>query len=534
MQPILDANRDQRYLSQYLIISGPAKKLDQLEQAAATSETLSGMLSGSLSAAPVRDSEPTVYAHDGTQWQPAQVERNQTLAELAQAAANIASTGLQEAYAAFQQHQAGFETVTRRYKVARTDTAQTINELGALLNRPNKLNITGFDIAPDYIAKHTTDDAGGGGGGSPWEVPARTSYSDPNAQPDAAQTLFSNQDCWKIIGADGRGAFEQQGEGVTVVVLDTAPQLANISPALVDFYIAMRGPEAELAATEISTTAPAIGTRYSLPRAPLKLYDRPGNDDIMPFQLMQPYHGLLASSLIKELAPKTTVVLLEVLNDQGETSSSNIVEALDYVMFLRQQHAKINGQRLIGDKVVLNMSLGIPSYLAEEAEATFLLAACNRACEAGAVIVAAAGNDSYYLHPRNPQEPAAYGYYWESEPTYQQIIAVSSTGPEAGQYALFSNQGNLGAPGMDLLMCTGTTHEFTKENNPAYSYTHVYWSGTSFATPLVSASAALLLSGGATPGEVKQLLWQGATQPEKWSAVPELNIEHSLNALKGK
>ena len=57
----------------------------------------------------------------------------------------------------------------------------------------------------------------------------------------------------------------------------------------------------------------------------------------------------------------------------------------------------------------------------------------------------------------------------------------------------------------------------------------IYWAGTSFATPLVSATAALLLSAGVAPAQVKQRLWEHNTlQPKTWDQVPQLFIKDRL------
>ncbi len=511
-----------RYLPGHVVVSGPPEKLAQLEKASEPTKALSRELGATLTQAPLRHDAPVVYAHNGKGWQATPlklgVERQATsVFDLVAKLVNAATT-----YATFQEQRAAQGNVSRRYSFDSNTTLSPnlATSLNSALNSPNGFAVTGFDISPDHIIQHT---AGGGHipGGSPWNVPARTAVAVNEVPPP---TLFKEQACWKDVKAPLPAPSAVQGKGVTVVILDTAPAKEVINPQLVDFYISMKGPGGEFDAPTPRGPYPGLKELYSVGRMHVPIPVRPGGADIDEDK-MKPYHGLLGASLVRQIAPQATIVLLEVLNDDGETSGSNLTEALDYVLFLQENKLMAGDKRLVEDKLVFNLSLGIPRSLDEEVEAVYLLEACDRACSKGtAVVVAASGNDSYYLHPRNPEEPAAYGYFGDTQTTYDGVIAVSSSGPAPGESALYSNQGNLAAPGVDLLMDSGD------EANPGGTR-YVYWSGTSFATPLVSAGAALLLSAGAKPKDVKQLLWDGATRPQKWNYVPTLNISGSLQAL---
>lgn len=493
--------QDQRFLADRVVISGPPAQIAHLEKETILKNMIARHIGTELTPIPQRGELPSVYAHNGKAWQKSNLEGGHS-------------------YKSFQAYRHSKGVLTRSYNFSQAE-GDVRHKLKTMLNKPNELNMTGFDIAPDHIVKHNL--TGGHPVGSPWKIPARTLIAG-----DEAAKLFSTQPFWQTIGCEGRAGFKPKGAGVTIVIMDTAPALDKINPTLVDYYIALREPGDE--ALPIIEPDAILTERYCLPRATPVTYERPGDDDIEA-QVMVPYHGLLIASLIREIAPKATIILLEVLNDDGETTGSNLTEAMDFVLFLREKQVLTNGKRLVNDKLVYNLSLGIPRTMAEEAEATYLLEACQRICESGALIVAAAGNDSYYLHPRNPEEPSAYGYFHESEPTFQQIIAVSATGPRSGEYALYSNQGNLAAPGMDLLMDTGTTHSFDKDGI-SYDYRYVYWAGTSFATPLVAGVTALLLEAGVAPTDIKQRLWTNANQPQRWNDVPEINVSRTLQSLK--
>lgn len=501
-----------RYLAQRLIINGLSDKLNQLEQVLPTPPSeaaevkLKGRMGGmSLKKSSSRSNAPSIFAHDTKSW-----------ARTSLASPKITIGSQEELYEAFLESQNSRHRMTRVYNFEALDpTAATTVE--QFLNQTPEPGVSGFNISPDHIMRHSS---GGNNepGDSPFDLPARTAKTVNGSAPEK---LFEQQDCWKTIGADGRAKFDVHGEGITVVVLDAAPEVARINPAIVNYYVGMKG--AQLDYPDDETPPRSLKEIVGMGRVQPPAINRSGDKDVDP-AVLKPYHGLLGSSMIRELAPKAKIVLVEVLNDEGETTGSVLTEAIDYVLYLREQQVTINGDRLIGDKVIFNMSLGIERSLTEEVEAPYLLDVCERVCDAGGLIVAAAGNDSYYLHPRNPEEPAAYGYFAESHNTYNQVIAVSATGYQPGEYALYSNRGNFAAPGMDILMDTGD------DQNPCSSR-YIYWVGTSFAAPIVTGVAALVLSAGAAVANVKKYLWEGTERPINWNFAPEVNAQRSLEAF---
>jgi subtilisin family serine protease len=141
---------------------------------------------------------------------------------------------------------------------------------------------------------------------------------------------------------------------------------------------------------------------------------------------------------------------------------------------------------------VINLSLGsfYPSAVIEEA--------CAYAVDQGAVLVAASGNDGYLNYV---SYPAAY-------PT---TLAVGATGSDDG-IAPYSNGGStldLVAPGGDTSVdrdgdgyADGILAETTVDGIHGFHF----FQGTSMAAPHAAAAAALLLSAGAEPAEVRELL----------------------------
>jgi serine protease len=159
-------------------------------------------------------------------------------------------------------------------------------------------------------------------------------------------------------------------------------------------------------------------------------------------------------------APETKILALKC-SDGSQLSSSCIYEAGEYAI---SQHVQI-----------INMSFD------EQASSdTYLTDLVSDAQKAGILITASAGN-SGTDNDTTPQLPASL------ESSYNNIITVGAT----------DNQDNLatysdyGASTVDL-MAPGT-NVFT--DYPTYTgYSNAYASGTSYAAPLVAATAALLWS----------------------------------------
>ncbi|HWP60966.1 MAG TPA: S8 family serine peptidase [Candidatus Acidoferrales bacterium] len=144
-----------------------------------------------------------------------------------------------------------------------------------------------------------------------------------------------------------------------------------------------------------------------------------------------------------------TIMPLRVIDADGYATYADVIEAIIY--------AADRGAK------VINLSLGGPSYSAT------LQNAVNYAWNKGAVIVAAAGNESASA----PLYPAALN----------NVVAVSATDKD-DNLAWFSNFGSwidVAAPG---------TFIYTTRDGGGYSS----WHGTSFSSPLVAGLAALVFS----------------------------------------
>lgn len=165
------------------------------------------------------------------------------------------------------------------------------------------------------------------------------------------------------------------------------------------------------------------------------------------------------------------IMPLKAFNDKGEGKVSDIIRAIDYAIN--------NGADII------NLSFMNLDY------SEGLQAAIARAHRAGLIIVAAAGNESGggYDTAKKPVYPACYDGNLSGE---NMVIGVAAT-DALDQKTTFSAYGenciDITAPGISFF---GTVTQGANINNPSSLYDG-YWSGTSMATPLVSATLALII-----------------------------------------
>jgi len=169
---------------------------------------------------------------------------------------------------------------------------------------------------------------------------------------------------------------------------------------------------------------------------------------------------------------RAKVMPLKAISDKGEGKISDVIRAVDY--------AVNNGADII------NLSFVSFNYSAAMQEAI------RRAHRAGVMIVAAAGNEQSsgggYNIEQTPIYPACYDGELIGE---NMVIGVAAT-DALDQKAEFSSYGSrcvdLTAPGISFFNAV-SLGGVTDEPNTAYDG---YWSGTSMATPLVSATLALI------------------------------------------
>jgi subtilisin family serine protease/fibronectin type 3 domain-containing protein len=183
--------------------------------------------------------------------------------------------------------------------------------------------------------------------------------------------------------------------------------------------------------------------------------------------------GAVADNALGGVGAAPGVQILPVKVISGSTgSTANIVSAINYVIGLESFGVNV---------AVINMSLG---YYSED---TAVRNAIEAAGNAGIVVAASAGNNGSN-NDTKPHYPSEYN-------DLDHLIAVASL-DQNGQLASNSNYGrttvDLAAPGVSIYSTT---------KNGSYGL----MSGTSMATPFVSAAAAILAASDSSlsPAEIK-------------------------------
>lgn len=325
-------------------------------------------------------------------------------------------------------------------------------------------------------------------GGSPFEVggsPFEVGGSSGGLGGQADDDIFWQQWAFQQIGlgADGSGRGKLAGEGVTVAVFDTSPyspeqMTVSITDANVDLALTLAFPPLSNA---------------------LEPIERPDASGVMTMPVKVADHGLFAAGLVHAVAPQSQIHLIRVLNDYGCGDLWTLEKAIHGFVAQHSQDEKL-------DNFVLNFSLGVHQprsvdMLDMPAEIVSLNEALLDAYGRGAVIVAASGNDSYDSDiALTMQLPADWDY----------VIGVAASNREA-EVACYSNLGDVLASGADGGpwgdgKCRPIAHT-CPEDDPDCEFGLIslatttetgyrFWVGTSFAAPLVSGQAALLLGGG--------------------------------------
>jgi subtilisin family serine protease len=186
-------------------------------------------------------------------------------------------------------------------------------------------------------------------------------------------------------------------------------------------------------------------------------------------------------------APRTTIMTVRVLDANGQGDISQLINGINFAVG--------NGAK------VISMSLGGPN------PSSSLQTTVAAAIASGVVMVAAAGNDGTC----NAAYPAAY----------PGVISVAATGQGVDALAPFSQHGpdvDLAAPGTNIW-------------SDYLGGTYLSMSGTSMATPYVSAAAALVVAKcpGITPAQVEARL-ESTAQPIAGSPIQTSSPSGALRA----
>jgi subtilisin family serine protease len=226
---------------------------------------------------------------------------------------------------------------------------------------------------------------------------------------------------------------------------------------------------------------------------------------------------------LTSMAPKTRLVSLKVLDDDGETSSSVVIAALDYV-----RSVNADGRQVIHG---VNLSVGCDWYPDEYAAGQSpLCRAVDELVSSGVVVVVSAGNSGAggtltgassdvsgqlctITDPGNSAKAITVGSTHRFAPHTYGISYTSSKGPTLDGRL----KPDLVAPGERITSAaTGAlrTGVGPLGDDPAVA-TYIEDSGTSMAAPHVSGAIAAFLSVRSEftgqPDEVKRLFCENAT-----------------------
>jgi len=358
--------------------------------------------------------------------------------------------------------------------------------------------------------------------GSPWEPEGsplqRLLGRKHKESQDAPADLFMHQ--WAFDNIELHYSSEKPtGDRVQVGIFDT-------SPFVEEDLTAMGGvPQTKWVQAQNAAPMKLKSVRNAKKRAVLRRNSR------QPVNLAN--HGLFVAGLIYALAENCDLHLIRVLDDDNRGDLFTLLEAI--FEFVKE----FLGSESNPNNVVLNLSLGI--RIPPE-EASFDLPSSIKAIEyllkaahcLGAVTVAAAGNESSGLPKPNK---ANFPAFWSEN------IGVAASNI-TDKHACFSNNGLVHAPGGDgggpkgcapqAQNCQGNCAQavvgpvIKSSNNTGF----IYWTGSSFAAPMVSGLAALVIQKGdfqLSPDEVKEKILCGAQVADKNAdQVNVINVRRTL------
>jgi subtilisin family serine protease len=349
-------------------------------------------------------------------------------------------------------------------------TPRALNAVVALLN----INLGVISIETDQVVQTQAADAG----------PA------PSYLTDTTPVSYYGATVWRgyvtqrgnqlILTDKTHTAFNTAGSNVIVAVIDTGvdPTHPVLKNSLVTGYDFTRGQSGGSEDADVSQSTVAVldhGMPAKVSQSTVAVLDQSSVAVLDGPQYAAFGHGTMVSGIVHLVAPQAKIMPLKSFHSDGTGYNSDILSAIYYAV----NH---------GAKVI-NMSFNYSSSSQELANAV------NYANSMGVICVAAAGNDGEHA----TVYPAAL----------QNVIDVASTGDNDIR-STFSNYGAppvwLAAPGEGIM----TTYPFG---------TWAAGWGTSFSAPLVSGTAALLVSTSPTTLSLKSVLTGGGAKTQAGSAL---------------
>lgn len=353
---------------------------------------------------------------------------------------------------------------------------------------------------------------------------------------------------WTIELPDLSDAMQsKQGDGVTVFQLDTMPALEQITEA------AKEAGEMNLLLQDIvkrmHAESKSIFVNHQI--LPEKLWEDAKDQLVTGRDIFgraagfyMPDHGLFVTGILHDLAPKSRIEWIRVLNNFGVGDMHTLIHALEKI------HNRMATGNLHDQPVVINIALVVMPPYDELPQLWFCddgsfeagdLGSMMRNIELlrtplhlviqsltalGAVVVAAAGNDSntpdmpMRMGPRFPAAfpevisvgavdnsniPALYSDYPSLPPHHNGVTTYGGGFPMAVTSSLDADPNDETSvepvTPIDALRGLYSTPVFpglsandqSKSFEPPTKTAWAFWTGTSFATPIISAVAARIL-----------------------------------------
>lgn len=464
-----------------------------------------------------------------------------------------------------------------------SNTRQVVNLINHNLDKLRKEGgIPLIAAMPNWLGAGTPFCHGdGGGGGAP--IPT------PDTCPDSAGD-------WPILLPDldpesnpNTPLKDMTGENVTVFVLDSMPKITPVDDVL---EAATKAGGSNLLLQKMANQMtgveqPPINRTYQTLPA-LLAEDAPdeivsGHDIYLrPYGFKMKDHGLTVTGIVRQLAPCANIEYIRVLNDFGTLDTHTLIYALHQIRVRMDKDVEDGGPH--DQPVVINLSLVIaPSdeeivgvWFGDNScsgsdmfnkmwdDAVLLRVGLHKVIQslaaAGAVIVAAAGNDSNTPDVpmrRGPRYPAAfpevisvgavdkcgnaapYSNYPALPPLHNAIASYGGGRPKPVPIIgpgkpvppnTFGPDPHLMTAATDVDGVVGVyssqTYPRLSEDDATLEYAvpdehaWAYWSGTSFATPIISAVAARVL----------QLFKSRGVLPRLWST----EVQRAITTAAGQ
>ncbi|MBA3943860.1 MAG: S8/S53 family peptidase [Herpetosiphonaceae bacterium] len=359
--------------------------------------------------------------------------------------------------------------------------------------------------SPDWLLSGAPDHIGTGGPGTPPLSVAGSTLA-------GAGNFLASDAPWAWTLPDRLAPKlppEQRGTGVDIAILDTAPCVHD----LVHAYDRWQATQPLLR----SLLRP--GGQLHVQNADYSDLVRLAGYQLKDHRYVMADHGLFVAGIIHTLAPQANLHLIEVLNPYGVGDLESIALGLWRLTKRQSQrpllincslvvniplpghpHPELNWERLINEPELAKL-MGLP-----------LESICNTLLGEQVQVVAAAGNDSS-KHDLPARFPAAFN----------SVVGVGALQKD-GQPASYSNLSDTPVPnsiatfggtahtglatageavlGVFTGDFPGTTPGSTTPNTNGWAW----WSGTSFATPVVTGVLAALMSQGMSASAASSML----------------------------